>query len=80
MFNFCRVTALVCCVRDGIVLKKKGEDKCNLKKREMEYAITEGIPSFFDYWSYMYFCGACISGPFYEYKDFMHYIRREEHY
>jgi D-alanyl-lipoteichoic acid acyltransferase DltB (MBOAT superfamily) len=80
MFNFCRVTALVCCVRDGLVLKRKGKDNCRLKSREIEYAVTDGIPSFFDYWAYMYFCGGSISGPFYEYNDWMNFIRREKQY
>ena len=69
MFNFCRVTSLVCAVSDGIKFKKLGE-RANLKTREVKYAITEGIPSFTDYCCYMYFCGACISGPWYEFKDF----------
>jgi hypothetical protein len=28
----------------------------------------------------MYFCGASISGPFYEYKDFQKYMKSEGHY
>jgi lysophospholipid acyltransferase len=28
------------------------------------------VPGFFDFFSYLYYCGAAISGPFYEYKDF----------
>lgn len=70
MFNFCKVSSLVCCVRDGITIKNLGAEKSNLKKRELEYANLDGIPSFFDYWAYMYFVGASISGPFYEFKDF----------
>jgi hypothetical protein len=42
----------------------------DLKSREKVFAIEEGIPSFFDFWCYMYFCGAAISGPWYEFKDF----------
>jgi len=79
MFNFCRVTSLVCCVRDGIHLKKYG-DKADLKSREKKFAISEGIPTFLDYWSYMYFCGACISGPWYEFKDFQNYMSGKENY
>lgn len=70
MFNFCRVTSLVCAVSDGLKIKKHGLEKADLKSREKAYAITEGIPSFADYWCYMYFCGAAISGPWYEFKDF----------
>lgn len=65
MFNFCRVTSLVCAVRDGKALKEGKE----LKSREKVHAISE-VPSFWDYWSYMYFCGGAISGPWYEYVDF----------
>lgn len=51
----------------------------DLKRRELAYAIEE-IPSFFDFISYLYFCGAAISGPFYEYKDFHQMMAREGHY
>ena len=44
-------------------------DKIDLKRREIEYAVEE-VPSLFDFLSYLYFCGAAISGPFYEFKDF----------
>jgi len=64
------VTSLVCAVSDGIRIKKEGLEQVNLKKREKEFAITDGIPSFVDYWAYMYLCGASISGPWYEFKDF----------
>lgn len=71
MFNYCRVTSLACCIRDGIKLKearKKGVE-ADLKSREKAFAIEE-VPSFFDFIAYLYFCGAAISGPFYEFKDF----------
>jgi D-alanyl-lipoteichoic acid acyltransferase DltB (MBOAT superfamily) len=70
MFNFCKVTSLVCAVSDGLKIKKEGRDNADLKKREKEFAIETGIPDFFDYWAYMYFVGAAISGPWYEFKDF----------
>ena len=70
MFNFCKVTSLVCAVSDGLKIKRDGMEKADLKKREKLFAITDGIPSFVDYWAYMYFCGAAISGPWYEFKDF----------
>jgi hypothetical protein len=69
MFNFCKVTSLVCCVNDGLKIKNEGEG-ANLKSREKTFANLEGIPSFFDFWCYMYFCGAAISGPWFEFKDF----------
>ncbi len=80
MFNFCRVTSLVCAVSDGIKLKSKGDENCGLKSREKKFAIVEGIPSLLDFWAYMYFCGGCISGPWYEFKDFKQYMSQEAHY
>lgn len=35
MFNFCKLTSLVCCVRDGLQIQKYGAEKSNLKKREI---------------------------------------------
>ena len=70
MFNFSRVTSLACCIRDGDIIKEsKAIDKeADLRPREKAYAV-EDIPSLFDFLSYLYFCGAAISGPWYEYKD-----------
>lgn len=28
----------------------------------------------------MYFCGATIAGPFYEFKDYKNFIERKDHY
>ena len=47
-----------------------------MKTREKKYAVQE-FPTFFEYMGYLYFCGAAISGPFYEYKDFIQMIRKE---
>ena len=55
--------------------RKEGKE-ADLKPREKAYAIEE-IPSFFDFISYLYFCGAAISGPWYEYKDFKQMINKE---
>ena len=55
--------------------KKEGKEAV-LKPREKAYAI-EQVPSFFDFMSYLYFCGAAISGPWYEYKDFKQMISKE---
>ena len=78
MFNFSRVTSLACCIRDGekIAVAKKEGKEADLKPREKAFAVEE-IPSFFDFISYLYFCGAAISGPWYEYKDFRQMINRE---
>lgn len=78
MFNFCRVSSLACCIKDGdtIAKAKKEGKEVDLKPREQVYAI-EQVPSFFDFFSYLYFCGAAISGPWYEYKDFKQMINKE---
>jgi hypothetical protein len=80
MFGYCRVTSLACNIKDGSVVKmtKKGE-KPDLKNREVAFAVEE-IPSVFDYLSYMYFCGAPISGPWIEYKDLIQFFKFEGHY
>ena len=71
MFNYCKLTSVVCCIKDGQAVKiaRKLDQEPDLKRREKLYAV-EDVPSFFDFISYLYFCGAAISGPFYEYKDF----------
>ena len=75
MFNFCRVSSLACCIRDGYYMSKAEKDgeEPDLKPREKAFAIKE-VPNFFDFMSYLYYCGAAISGPWYEYKDFMDMI------
>eukprot|EP00352_Strombidinopsis_acuminata_P006253 CAMPEP_0176377816 /NCGR_PEP_ID=MMETSP0126-20121128/29166_1 /TAXON_ID=141414 ORGANISM="Strombidinopsis acuminatum, Strain SPMC142" /NCGR_SAMPLE_ID=MMETSP0126 /ASSEMBLY_ACC=CAM_ASM_000229 /LENGTH=58 /DNA_ID=CAMNT_0017739831 /DNA_START=425 /DNA_END=601 /DNA_ORIENTATION=+ len=45
----------------------KQEDK--LRSREKVYALKE-MPGLFDYLGYIFFCGGCIIGPYYEFKDF----------
>ena len=89
MFNYCRITSLACCIKDGTVIsearKKKGDTTgkipraelgANLKSRELAYAC-ESVPSFFEFFSYKYFCGAAISGPWYEFRDFNAMIMRQ---
>ena len=82
MYNYCRITSLACCIKDGISVKEARKRKndqqrklavselnVNLKSREIKFAL-EDTPSFLEFFSYMYFCGAAISGPWYEFKDF----------
>jgi D-alanyl-lipoteichoic acid acyltransferase DltB (MBOAT superfamily) len=89
MFNYCRITSLACCIKDGTIIrearKKKGDTSgkiplaelgVNLKSRELAYAV-EAVPSFFEFLSYVYFCGAAISGPWYEFRDFNALINRQ---
>lgn len=77
MYNFCKISSLVCSIYDGIRIKKLG-DKAKFSTREKKYAITEGVPSYFDFMSYMYFCGSAISGPWFEFKDFQNYMASRE--
>lgn len=51
----------------------------NLVLGEIYYAV-EKLPSFYDYIAYMYYCGGTIAGPFYEYKDYIDFIQRINHY
>jgi D-alanyl-lipoteichoic acid acyltransferase DltB (MBOAT superfamily) len=80
MFNYCRITSLACCIKDGTLIttarKSIGdlierkiplnELHVDLKSRELKYAVEE-VPSFLDFFAYIYFCGAVISGPWFEY-------------
>jgi D-alanyl-lipoteichoic acid acyltransferase DltB (MBOAT superfamily) len=89
MFNYCRISSLACCIKDGTVIAEARRQKndsakklslqelgVNLKTRELKYAI-EDLPSFIEFLSYIYFCGAAISGPWYEFKDFDAMIKLE---
>jgi len=74
MMNFCKLTSLACCFRDGAM------DQSTLKRREKYYAIkTTHIP-FLEYLSYMYYCGSTLCGPNFEYKDFVNFIELKENY
>lgn len=90
MYNYCRVTSLACNIKDGTVIKAERLRKrksakeltltelgVDLKKRELKYAI-EKMPSFYHFMCYMYFCGAAISGPWYEFQDFENMIDLKE--
>jgi len=92
MFNYCRITSLACCIKDGTTIAKarqeKGDTTCkipltelnvNLKRNELVNAVEE-LPSFLDFLAYIYFCGASISGPWYEYRDFNDLINLQGDY
>jgi hypothetical protein len=81
MFGYCRVTSLACCIKDGETMKvaEKKKQEPDLKPREKAFAVSE-VPTIFEFTSYMYFCGAPISGPWLEYKDLMQFFRKEGHY
>jgi len=42
--------------------------------------MVKKLPSFYEYISYMYYCGGTIAGPFFEYKDFNNFINRTHSY
>jgi hypothetical protein len=76
MFSYCKNTSLACNIADGFAINqaKKSDKQANLKPREIEYAVYEK-PGVLDYFSYMYFGGSAISGPWFEYKDLMQCFR-----
>jgi lysophospholipid acyltransferase len=90
MFNYCRISSLACCIKDGTVIsaarKAKGDDVTrkiphselgvDLKRRELKYA-QEDVPTLFEFLSYLYFVGSCISGPWFEFGDFNDLIKRQ---
>ena len=93
MMNLCRMTSISCNYRDGSIPKDRQET--DLKSRKLLYFILaswltvtigerayaiEKLPSFYEYIAYMYYCGGTIAGPFYEYKDYLHFIERSNNY
>ena len=72
MFSYCKNTSLACNIADGYRLKKAQAKKesPHLKQREIDFSVQE-IPGIIDYFSYMYFGGSAVSGPWFEYKDLM---------
>ena len=80
MFSYCKNTSLACNIADGYNIKKTLASKEPLlKKREIEFSVSE-VPSILDYFSYMYFGGSAISGPWFEFKDLMQFFKAEGHY
>lgn len=81
MFSFSKNTSLACNIKDGEVARKAAKDKKEplLKGREKLFMVTE-MPSFSDYFAYMYFCGSAISGPWFEFKDLYDFFRAQGHY
>lgn len=73
MIILCKMTATSVNLLDAV----KQEDK--LRSREKLYAIKD-MPCLLDYLGYMFFCGGCIIGPYYEYKDFDDFINRRDYY
>jgi len=65
-----KLSALAFCYRDG------GEKDENLLKEQIERKIVK-MPSPLEMMSYVFFCGACICGPFFEYSDYINYIEKK---
>jgi len=65
-----KLSALAFCYKDG------GEKEENLMKEQIERRVIN-IPSPLEMMSYVFFCGACICGPFFEYSDYINYIERK---
>ena len=68
-----KVWALAWAYRDG------GEDKTSLSEDQRKRMVVR-MPSFLEYFSYVFFIGGCIMGPFIEYSDFKNWIERKENY
>ena len=51
----------------------------NRKLGEREFAVDD-TPTFTEFLGYIYFCGATIAGPFFEYKDYKNLIEKKGHY
>lgn len=58
-----KLSALAYCYKDGSM--KESE----LMPEQIENKVTK-LPSVLEMFSYVFFCPACISGPFFEYSDF----------
>jgi hypothetical protein len=88
MMNLCKISAVAINYRDGAVsVEKRDTELKSSKIKKLQWIIIgerefliEKIPSFYDYMGYMYHCGGTISGPFFEYKDFINFIHRTGHY
>lgn len=65
-----KLSALGYCYRDG------GEKDENLLPEQIERKVVK-MPSPLEMISYVYYCGACICGPFFEYSDYINYIERK---
>ena len=69
-----KLSALAFCYKDGGVK----EDK-DLLPEQIERRVKK-LPSVLEMASYVYFCSACICGPFFEYSDYVQYIEETGRY
>lgn len=68
-----KLSAMAFCYKDG------GEKEENLLK-EQKYLKIEKLPSVIEVLSYVYFPGACIAGPFFEFADYKRFIEKKERF
>ena len=87
MMNLCKISSISINYRDGGVPKDKREVELKSSKTISminligeRLCLVEELPSFYDYLGYMYYCGGTITGPFFEYNDFINFIYRKGHY
>lgn len=65
-----KLSALSFCYKDG---ELKNED---LLKEQVERKVLE-LPTPLEMLSYVFYCGANICGPFFEFSDYINYIERK---
>ena len=73
MILITKLSALSFCYKDGI------EKEENLFPEQKALKVVK-MPSLIEYFSYVFFSGGCIMGPFFEYTDYINFIERKSHY
>lgn len=68
-----KLSALAFCYKDG------GEEEEKLLPEQKERKV-KNLPSVLELASYVFFCGGCILGPFFEYSDYVMYIEKRGRY
>lgn len=73
MLNVCKFTNFAFNVVDGYKSPER------LSAYQNKYKIPV-IPSFFEYFSYIYFFGSSIMGPAFEFVDYIDYINKQNEF
>jgi len=73
MMFICKWQAFAWSYQDG---DKKNED---LSKEQQEKKLVD-LPSLPEYFSYLFFYGSTLVGPFYDYSDYDHFIHKKGNY
>ncbi len=68
-----KLSALGFCYKDG------GEKEEDLLPEQKVLKVVK-MPTVLEMASYVFFCGACICGPFFEFTDYKMYIERTGRY